>query len=69
MTRTHIPNRSLVAWIVLEMLSFFLSFGQTDRKTDRQTLVKQYAADLSMWGHKMGHNTEIKKKMHFELYP
>ena len=29
-----------------------LSFGQTDRKTDRRKPVKQYAPDLSMLGHK-----------------
>ena len=38
------------------MLSFYVKFvqtdGQTDRWTDRRTTVKQYAPDLSTWGHK-----------------
>ena len=38
------------------MLSFHVKFVQTDRRTDRQTTVKQYAPDLSIRGHK-------KKKM------
>ena len=28
----------------------------TDRQMDRQTTVKQYAPDISMQGHKKGHN-------------
>ena len=34
------------------MLSFHLKFVLTDRRTDRQTTVKQYASDLLMRGHK-----------------
>ena len=34
------------------MLSFHVKFVQIDRRTDRRTTVKQYAPDLSMWGHK-----------------
>ena len=39
------------------MLSFHFKYVQTDRdrhtygRTDRRTTVKQYAPDLSMWGH------------------
>ena len=33
---------------------FTVSFVQTDRKTDRQTPVKQYAPDLTMRGRKKG---------------
>ena len=33
------------------MLSFHVNFVQTDRWTDRRTTVKQYAPDLSIWGH------------------
>ena len=43
------------------MLSSHVKFVQTDRQTDRltdgPTMVKQYAPDLSMWGHK-NHKTE-----------
>ena len=31
---------------------FQVKFVQTDRQMDRQTTVKQYAPDLSMWGGK-----------------
>ena len=42
------------------MLNFHIKFVQTDRRTDRwtntlmdrRTMVKQYAPDLLMWGHK-----------------
>ena len=34
------------------MLSSHVKFVQTDRWTDRQTMVKQYAPDLSIRGHK-----------------
>ena len=34
------------------MLSFHVKFVQTDRWTDRQTMVKQYTPDLSIRGHK-----------------
>ena len=37
------------------MLSFLVKYWidrPTDRKTDSRTPVKQYAPNLSMWGHK-----------------
>ena len=34
------------------MISFHVKFVQTDRRMDRRTMVKQYAPDLSMRGHK-----------------
>ena len=34
------------------MFSLHIKFVQTDRQTDRQTTVKQYAPDLSIRGHK-----------------
>ena len=36
------------------MLSFHVTFvqPQTERRTDRRTTVKQYAPNLSIWGHK-----------------
>ena len=34
------------------MLSFHVKFVQTDGETDRRTMVKQYAPDHSMRGHK-----------------
>ena len=34
------------------MLSFHVKFVQTDRQTEGQTTVKQYAPDLSIQGHK-----------------
>ena len=34
------------------MLSFHVKFVQTDGRTDRRTMVKQYAPDLTIWGHK-----------------
>ena len=39
-----------------------LSFGETDGRTDRQTLVKQYAPDLSMREHQksIGVNSPIE---------
>ena len=37
------------------MLSFYVNFVQTDRRTDKLTTVKQYAPDLSKWGHKKHH--------------
>ena len=39
------------------MLSFHVKFVQTDRRIDRWTMVKQYALDLSIRGHK----NDIKK--------
>ena len=35
------------------MLSFHVKFVQTYRRTDRGTMVKQYASDLSMQGIKI----------------
>ena len=42
------------------MLSFHVKFVQTDRQMDRWTMVKQYAPDLLMQGHK---KKKKKKKM------
>ena len=48
------------------MLSFQVKFVQTDRQTDRQTTVKQYAPDLSIQGHK---NSEtLQRKFSQEHY-
>ena len=33
------------------MLSFHVKFVQTDRRTDRRTMVKQYAPNLLIRGH------------------
>ena len=38
-----------------EMLCFYVKF-KTDRKTNSWTPLKQYAPDLSMWGHKKSEN-------------
>ena len=49
------------------MLSFHVKLLETDRRTDRwtdrRTMVKQHAPDLSMRGHKNYENTEGKKKI------
>ena len=34
------------------MLSFHIKFVQTDGRMDSRTTVKQYAPNLSIWGHK-----------------
>ena len=50
-----IPNMSLVTKLVSEQwenVKFHVKFVQTDRWTDRRTMVKQSAQDLSIPGHK-----------------
>ena len=42
------------------MLSFHVKFVQTDRRTDRRTMVKQYAPDLLILGHKNNNPTELQ---------
>ena len=37
--------------------------SQVKLSADRQTPVKQYAPDLSMWGHKNIHDASIEKKI------
>ena len=46
------------------MLSFHVMFVQTDRRTDRQTAVKQHAPDLSIRWHKNALSTSILKVLH-----
>ena len=51
------------------MLSFHVKFVQTDRQMDRWTMVKQYAPDLLMQGHKKKkkkkENDDNKHFLHF----
>ena len=52
------------------MLSFHIKFAQTDGRTDRRTMVKQYAPDISIQGHKKKEMTSthiIVIQEHLEL--
>ena len=51
------------------MLSFHIKFVQTDGQMDRQTMVKQYAPDLSIRGHKNVEKGKIAGNQHFLLFP
>ena len=52
------------------MLSLHVKFVQTDRRTEGRTTVKQYAPDLSIWGHKTcGKTTSIFFFSHDVFYP
>ena len=51
------------------MLSFHVKFVQTDRqmddkRTDRRTPIKQFAPDLSIWGHKSLYKVVFLKSIH-----